>query len=188
MQTIKFLSRAELEGGLEIIRHTPTDAGTLTLIVRRPAVDVRETLDEGWLDPLCGLAGDSWSSRSNPRKRAGTAHTATQLTIMNTRAIALIAPDVSRWPLAGDQLYIEMDLSVTNLPPGSRIAIGEAVIVVTSEPHTGCRKFVQRFGLDAMKFVNSPVGRELNLRGVNARVLRAGRIRRGDLAQRIAPA
>ena len=187
MQTITLLSRAQLEAGLDIIRQTPKDAGTLTLIVRRPAVDVRETLDEGWLDPVSGLAGDSWSSRSSSRTHGGTAHPGMQLTIMNTRAIALIAPDVTRWPLAGDQLFIEIDLSAANLPPGSRLAIGEAVIEVTLEPHTGCGKFVKRFGLDAMKFINSPVGRALNVRGVNARVLQAGRIRRGDLAQRITP-
>lgn len=186
METITLLARAQLEAGLDIIRQTPKNAGTLTLIVRRPAVDVRETLDEGWLDPVCGLVGDSWPSRSSSRMPDGTAHPEMQLTIMNT-AIALIAPDVTRWPLAGDQLYIELDLSAANLPPGSRLAIGEAVVEVTPQPHTGCRKFVQRFGLDAMKFVNSPVGRALNLRGVNARVIQSGRIRRGEIAQRLAP-
>lgn len=123
METVKLLSRAELEAGLDIIRQTPKDAGKLTLIVRRPAVDVRETLDEAWLDPACGLVGDSWPSRSSSRMPDGAAHPEMQLTVMNTRAIALIAPDVTRWPLAGDQLFIEIDLSAANLPPGTRLVI-----------------------------------------------------------------
>jgi len=183
-ETVKLLSRAELDAGLDTIRQSPKDAGALALIVRRPGVDRRETPDQARLDPAYGLEGDSWQSRASSRTGNGTAHPEMQLTIMNTRAIALIAPDVSRWPLAGDQLFIELDLSRDNLPPGTRLAIGEAVVEVTSEPHTGCAKFVARFGLDAMKFVNSPIGRELNLRGVNARVVQAGRIRRGDIARR----
>jgi hypothetical protein len=175
------LSRSELEAGLEAIRHSPRDGGVLSLIVRRPAVNLRETKDEAELDPTCGLVGDTWRSRASSRAR--TADPDTQLTIMNSRAIGLIAPDVARWPLAGDQLFIELDLSAGNLPPGSRLAIGEAVVEVTRQAHTGCRKFVQRFGLEAMKFVNSPTGRELNLRGIYARVIQAGRIRRGDVAR-----
>jgi MOSC domain-containing protein YiiM len=104
---------------------------------------------------------------------------------MNARAIALIAHDTSRWALAGDQLYLDLDLSQQNLPPGTRLAIGAAILEVTSPPHTGCAKFVERFGLEAMKFVNSPVGRELCLRGINARVVESGSIRRGDLARKI---
>jgi MOSC domain-containing protein YiiM len=103
-----------------------------------------------------------------------------QINIMNARATALVAGSKDRWPLAGDQLYVDLDLSGANLPPGTRLAIGSAVLEVTSQPHTGCAKFVARFGLDAMKFVNSPVGRELNLRGINAKVVTAGTIRVGD--------
>jgi MOSC domain-containing protein YiiM len=183
MESVTLLSWSELEAGLETIRRSPKDAGELSLIVRRPAVDRRETLDEARLDPAMGLVGDRWGSKV-AAQRHGAVDPDTQLTIMNTRVMALIAPDVARWPLAGDQLFIELDVSRSNLPPGSRLAIGEAVVEVAQEPHTGCRKFVQRFGLDAMKFVNSPAGRELNLRGIYVRVVQAGRIRRGDFARR----
>jgi MOSC domain-containing protein YiiM len=104
---------------------------------------------------------------------------------MNARVIALIAQDEDRWPLAGDQLFVDLDLSKTNLPAGTRLALGSAVIEVTAEPHTGCRKFVDRFGLDAMQFVNSEAGRRLQLRGINAKVVQGGTIRVGDLVRKI---
>ena len=94
-----------------------------------------------------------------------------------------MAQDRSRWHLAGDQLYVDLDLSEANLPPGTRLSIGSAVIEVTAEPHTGCSKFVERFGLDAMKFVNSRERKDLHLRGINARVVRPGVLRVGDSDQ-----
>jgi MOSC domain-containing protein YiiM len=103
---------------------------------------------------------------------------------MNARAIALLAQDKSRWPLAGDQLFVDIDLSAANLPPGTKLAIGSAVIQITAEPHTGCRKFAARFGREAIKFVNSRVGKQLNLRGVNAKVVRPGAIKIGDVARK----
>lgn len=115
----------------------------------------------------------------------GSPHPDTQVTLMNSRAIALIAQEKDRWPLAGDQLYVEMDLSAENLPPGTQLAIGQAIVEVTAVPHTGCRQFVDRFGLDAMKFVNSPVGRQLNLRGINTRVVKPGAVRRGDIVRKV---
>jgi MOSC domain-containing protein YiiM len=110
-----------------------------------------------------------------------------QLNIMNSRAIALVAQDKDRWQLAGDQLFVDLDLSDANLPPGSRLVLGGAVIEVTDPPHTGCKKFTARFGLDAMKFVNSPVGTQLHLRGINAKVVQPGVIRVGDVAKIIQP-
>jgi len=99
---------------------------------------------------------------------------------MNARAAALVAGSRERWPLAGDQLYVDLDLGLANLPPGTRLYVGSAVIQVTAEPHRGCGKFSRRFGVDAMRWVNSAVGRELNLRGINARIVRPGTVRPGD--------
>jgi MOSC domain-containing protein YiiM len=181
---MKHLTTTELEAGLDTIRQSPKDEGVLELIVRRPQVGVREVLSEGELHCEQGLVGDTWSSRASTRTRDGSPHPDMQLNVMNARVIALLAQDKSRWQLAGDQLFIDMDLSETNLPPGTRLAIGTAVIEVTAEPHTGCQKFVTRFGVDAVKFVNSPVGRRLQLRGINARVVQTGRIRVGDVVKK----
>ena len=176
---------AELEAGLGEIRRSPRDEGVLELIVRRPQTDEREVLEEGELHAEEGLLGDSWRRRRSSRTADGSPHPDTQLNIMNSRAIALVARDRGRWPLAGDQLYIDLDLSDENLPPGTRLALGSAVIEVTAQPHTGCNKFVARFGLDAMKFVNSTVGKQLRLRGINARVVQPGVIRVGDAVRKI---
>jgi MOSC domain-containing protein YiiM len=164
----------ELEEGLEEIRRSPADAGTVELIVRRPRTDEREVLEEGLLDPAEGLVGDGWSRSSQAGKPD------TQLTLMNARAIALFARNRDRWQLAGDQLYIDLDLSEDNLPPGTRLALGTAVIEVTAEPHTGCSKFSGRFGKDALRFASTPEGRALRLRGMYARVAQAGTVRPGD--------
>jgi hypothetical protein len=180
----RHLTRAELDEGLSRIRSAPSDEGVLNLIVRRPAVDARELLQVGELDPVRGLVGDTWNVRRSRRTTDGTPHPEMQINIMGSRAVALVAQSLDRWALAGDQLYIDIDLSTRNLPAGTLLSIGSSVIEITAEPHTGCEKFVSRFGLDAMKFVNSPVGRELNLRGVNARVVRAGTIRVGDIARK----
>lgn len=182
---VKHLTTAELEAGLDEIRRSPKDEGTLELIVRRPRVDEREVLEEGELHPSDGLVGDSWKERGSSRTEDGSAHPEMQLNIMNARAISLVAQGRERWPLAGDQLYLDLDLSRENLPAGTLLAIGDALVEVTAPPHTGCKKFVARFGLEAMKFVNSGVGRELNLRGINARVIRRGVIRVGDTARKI---
>ena len=171
----------ELEAGLAEVRRAPKEEGVLRLIVRRPAIDEREVLDEGRLDLAQGLVGDTWSTRSSSRTADGSAHPDMQLNVMNARAIELMAGERSCWALAGDQLYVDLDLSAENLPPGTRLALGSAVIEVTAQPHTGCKKFAARFGMDAIKFVNSPVGRELRLRGLNARVVQGGVIRTGDV-------
>ncbi len=182
---MKHLTTAELEAGLEAIRQSPKDAGILRLIVRRPQEDEREVLPTGELDLMEGLIGDTWKTRGSSRTADGSSHPDMQLNIMNSRVAALVAQDDERWQLAGDQLYIDLDLSGENLPPGTRLAIGSAIIEVTAQPHTGCRKFVERFGLNAMKFVNSTIGKQLHLRGINAKVAQAGVIRAGDLAQKI---
>ena len=164
----------ELNGALDLIRRSPKDDGRVELIVCRPSVGDRKVLDEGRLDPAVGLSGDSWGTRE-PHPDAEI-----QITLMNSRAVAEIAQSRHRWPLAGDQLFVDLDLSLANLPPGTRLSIGDAVLRVSAEPHTGCRKFIARFGVDAQKFVNSIEGRTLNLRGINARVVTAGVVKPGD--------
>lgn len=148
--------------------------------MRRPRVNERELLTTAELDQAVGLVGDTWKDRRSKRTDDGSPHPDMQLNIMNARTVHLLAQDESRWQLAGDQLFVDLDLSGANLPPGTRLSLGTAIIEVTNQPHTGCEKFVDRFGLDAMKFVNSPVGRSLNMRGINARVLQSGTIRVGD--------
>jgi MOSC domain-containing protein YiiM len=177
------LALAELEAGLAHIRQSPKTEGALVLIVRRPEVDVREVLPEGELSLTEGLVGDNWRLRGSSRTGDGSAHPDMQLNLINARALALIAQDEERWQLAGDQLIV--DLSKENLPPGTQLALGTAIIEVTAQPHTGCNKFAARFGVDAAKWVNSPAGKELQLRGINARVVQPGKIRVGDAVTKI---
>ena len=183
--TITHLTTEELEAGLDRIRLSPKDEGVVELIVRRPNVDVREVLEEAEFSTTEGLIGDSWKLRRSSSTPDGSPNPQMQINIMNSRSVALVAQERERWPLAGDQLFIDMDLSKANLPAGSRISIGTAVLEVTAPPHTGCKKFVSRFGFEAMKFVNSEVGRELCLRGINAKVVQAGTIRVGQVVRKI---
>ncbi|HEX6044805.1 MAG TPA: hypothetical protein VFZ22_09985 [Pyrinomonadaceae bacterium] len=182
---VKHLTMQELEAALDHLRDAPKNDGVIELIVRRPQTDHREILEEAELDPVKGLVGDNWSVRPSSRTPDNSPHPEMQINIMNSRVTALVAQAKDRWPLAGDQLYIDMDLSKENLPGGTRIAIGDAVLEVSPLPHTGCHKFVARFGVEAMKFVNSPVGRELCLRGINARIIQGGVIRVGDRATKM---
>ncbi|MCI0771747.1 MAG: MOSC domain-containing protein [Chloroflexi bacterium] len=175
----------ELEAGLDEIKRTPRDEGILHMIVRRPATEEREVLEEAQLDLTDGLVGDNWGARGSSRTSDGSSHPDMQLTIMNTRVIDLIARDKERWHLAGDQLFIDIDLSLDNMPPGTRFSLGSAVIEATDQPHTGCKKFVARFGVDALKFLNSIAGKELQLRGINARVVQSGVVRVGDVARKV---
>ncbi len=170
------LTTPELEAGLDEIRRSPKDNGVLAQIVRRPAVEERERVTEGVLNPAEGLAGDYWRLRTAD----SATKPETQLTLMNSRCVSLLAQDEDRWQLAGDQLYVDLDLSEENLPPGTRLAIGEAVIEVTHIPHNGCSKFIARFGAEAKAFVNSPVGKQLHLRGIYAKVITPGKICEGD--------
>ncbi len=179
------LTMTELEEGMEYLRQSPRDEGALKMIVRRPNVDEREIVEECELDLQQGLTGDSWKDRGSSHTADGSANVDAQLTIMNARVIALLARDEARWPLAGDQLYIDMDLSDDNIPPGTRLALGSAVIEVSAQPHSGCKKFSSRFGMDAIKSVNSPEGKQLHLRGINTKVIQAGTIRVGDTLKKI---
>lgn len=182
---VTHLTMEALEVGVAAVYQSPKDDGVLQLIVRRPQTEEREILEEGTLDLVEGLVGDNWRTRGSSRTVDGSAHPDMQLNIMNSRMIELVAQDKGRWHLAGDQLFLDLDLSEENLPPGTRLALGSAIIEVTAEPHTGCKKFVARFGADAMKFVNSPVGKQLRLRGLNAKVVQPGIIRLGDRAKKL---
>lgn len=183
--TVKHLTLQELEAALDHLRGTPKDNGIVHLIVRRPEVDQREVIEEAELDPVKGLLGDNWLVRGSKKTPDGSAHPEMQINIMNSRVTALVAQELERWPLAGDQLYIDMDLGHENLPPGSHLAIGSAVLEVSALPHTGCKKFVSRFGAEAMQFVNSPLGKELCLRGINAKIIQGGTIKVGQTARKI---
>jgi MOSC domain-containing protein YiiM len=178
----------EFVAALDTLRASPLDHGAVELIVRRPAVDERELLDEAELSTDAGVVGDTWRDRGSRQTPDGSAETNRQLTIMNARAIALFAgEDRTRWAEAGDQLFVDINLSDDNLPPGTCMQLGTAVIEVTAEPHNGCAKFAARFGQDAARFVNSPAGKELHLRGINARVVQAGTVAHGDVATKITP-
>ena len=175
----------EFDAGLAHVLDAPADDGELRLIVRRPCEDERETLDEGVLDIESGLQGDNWAVRGNPRSEDGRANILAQLTVMNSRVLEVLAGPVDLWPLAGDQLCVDLDLSEDNLPAGTRLAVGEALIEVTAKPHTGCAKFIARYGLAAQRWVNSRAGRELRLRGINTRVVKPGTIRVGDRVKKV---
>ena len=181
---IRHLTMAQLEAGLEKIRQSPRSAGELKMIVRRPDAGIREELETGELDVGSGLVGDTWRTRRSRLTPDGSPHRDTQLNVMNARVAALVAQDERRWSLAGDQLFVDLDLSEANLPAGTRLSLGSAVIEVTPQPHTGCGKFVERFGPASVKFVNSPIGLALHLRGVNAKVVAAGRICVGDAVRK----
>jgi hypothetical protein len=172
------LDLAALEAGLDHIRQSPTGEGTVEIIIRRPADNEREELAEARIDEAGGVVGDVWSTESGDIEA--------QVTIMNVRATALVAQSRDRWTLAGDQIYVDFDLSVEHAPPGTRLAVGTAVLEVSEKPHKGCKKFAARFGLEALRFVNSKAGRALNLRGINTRVIRGGVVRPGDPIRKLA--
>jgi MOSC domain-containing protein YiiM len=166
------------------VRAAPRDAGRLELIALRPAVDQRELVEAAELDTTLGVVGDSWFERGSSRTPDGGRNPESQVTLISTRVLRAIEQDTDRWPLAGDQLYVDFDLSIEALPPGSRLAIGSALLEVSEQPHTGCAKFSARFGSDALRWINSPVGRGLRMRGMNARVVRGGTVRAGDAVRR----
>ena len=182
---MEHLSTAALEAGLGHVRDSPPAGGTVELIVCRPSADERAVLAEGWLGVDAGLAGDTWRARGSTRTADGSALLDQQLTVMNSRAALLVAQDPDRRMLAGDQLYVDLDISVANLPAGTRLAVGSAVIEVTAQPHLGCVKFSARFGREAWRFVNSRTGRALRLRGLNARIVVSGAVRTHDVVLKL---
>ena len=182
---MRFLDAHALEEGLPDILASPKDEGVVTMIVRRPDTGEREVVDSGELDVAQGLVGDNWRSRGSGMTDDGAAHPQMQLNLMNSRVIALVAGTEDRWALAGDQFFVDLDLAKENLPAGTRLAMGSAIVEVTAVPHLGCKKFVARFGMEAMKFVNSRRGKKLCLRGINAKVVQSGRVSTGDTIRRV---
>lgn len=180
------LTADELEAGLAGVLASPRDNGTLEMIVQRPEVDERNVVERGKLDTELGLIGDNWLARGSSRTADGRGHPEMQLNVMNWRFARLIAGGLERVPRAGDQLYVDLYLGGENLPPGTRLSIGSAVIEVTAVPHLGCKKFVDRFGIEAMKFANSEAGRKHNLRGINARVIVNGDVSVKDVVRKTA--
>jgi hypothetical protein len=177
-----------LDAAVDLIRQSPSSEGRIELIVRRPAVGAREVLQQAQLTIEGGLAGDNWSKRWSGKEEELQRHQDMQINLMNSRVIDVIAGgDQSLWPLAGDQFFVDFDLSINNLPAGTKLQVGEAVLEVTAEPHLGCRKFKQRFGKDAVMFVNSDEAKLLNLRGINARVISPGVVTHGGVISKLAP-
>jgi hypothetical protein len=174
----------DFEPYLADVRAAPRDVGRLDRIARRPAVDQRELVNVAELDTTFGMIGDGWFERGSSRTPDGRANPDSQVTLINVRVLRAIERDADRWPLAGDQLYVDFDLSVETLPPGSRLSIGSVLLEVSEQPHTGCAKFSARFGSDALRWINSPVGRELRMRGMNTRVVQGGTVRTGDAVRR----
>jgi MOSC domain-containing protein YiiM len=182
---IKHRSAANLEAGLDEIRKSPKYASFLDLIVSRPEEDARETMELADLHVDIGLVGDTWQDRPSIRSGDGKAHPDMQITLMNSRVANLVAQSKDRWPLAGDQLFVDLDLSKANVPPGTRISVGSAILEATDQPHTGCHKFAARFGAEALKWISTPTGRELQLRGINLKVVQSGEIRPGDAVKKL---
>jgi hypothetical protein len=163
-----------------IVAASPRDPGFVRALVLRPERERRLVVEEAVLDVAQGVIGDNWLARGSKSTQDGRANPESQLTLMSTRVLAAIEPDASRWPLAGDQLLVDFDLSIAFLPAGSRLWVGEAELVVTETPHTGCAKLSARFGSDALRWINGPVGRDGRYRGANARVIRGGIVRLCD--------
>jgi MOSC domain-containing protein YiiM len=172
-----YVEADQLEAGLTHVLDSPPDHGTVELVVRRPSEGEREVLDEGMLD-FPGLVGDRHTLRENT-------HAGTEVTLMNARVIDLVAGDRERWALAGDQLYVDLDLTTRNLPVGTRLQVGDATLEVSDVPHTGCAKFTARFGSAATRFINAKHNRELRLRGMNTRVVVPGTVRPGDTIRKL---
>ena len=182
----KHLTRAELQAGLSHILESPGDDGVLEAIVVRPVSGERLDVESCEISLAGGVHGDHWAKGCWMSKEEGRPDPDVQICIMNARCLALVAGERARWPLAGDNLIVDLDLSPENLAPGQRLRIGDATIEITAVPHTGCKAFAERYGQSAVVFVNGPRGRALRLRGVYARVVADGRITVGDRVVKVA--
>jgi MOSC domain-containing protein YiiM len=183
--TPKHLSGEQLNLGLDFILQSPSDQGELKMIVIRPSTDLRQSLQQCELSPERGVHGDNWADGCWLSLPDGRPHPDVQVAIMNSRAIELIAQEPERWELAGDNLLIDLDLSDENLPTGQRLAVGTVVLEITAQAHNGCKKFAERFGKDAVRFVNSKEGKRRHLRGIYAKVVQAGVVHVGDQVTKV---
>jgi MOSC domain-containing protein YiiM len=179
------LSLDELRQGLDEIRQSPKDRGILKAIVIRPETDARVSLQRCEVSPDGGVHGDNWAKGCWMSLPDGRPHPDVQVAIMNARTIALIAKEEARWPLAGDNLLVDLDLSEGNLPPGTRLSVGSALLEITDVPHKGCKKFAERFGVDATRFVNARDNLRLHLRGIYARIVEPGVVAVGDTVAKL---
>ena len=170
---------------LEHIQQSPKDSGRVELIVRRPTTEEREIISHGRLITSAGLEGDNWFARGSTSMPVGSANPEAEITLMNTRVIQALTQDGTRWAVAGDQFFVDFDLSEENLPAGSRLAIGSAIVEVSSLPHNGCKKFSARFGVDALKFISMAENKPLRMRGINAKIIQAGEVKQGDLIRKV---
>lgn len=182
---LKQITISELELGLKEIKSSPKDNGVLEMIVRRPEIERREIINSGEINLINGLEGDNWKTRGSSSTPDKSANPEAQITLMNSHVIQLLAGDKENWQWAGDQLYVDMDLSIDNLPPHSQIQIGSAILEISAKPHTGCKKFSARFGIEALEFISTPLGKSLRMRGVNAKVIQAGQIKVGDVVKKV---
>jgi MOSC domain-containing protein YiiM len=180
-----YLTGAELNQGLEHIQNSPNDDGILQMIVIRPATNERVALEKCPISSKFGVHGDNWAIKCWKTLPDGSPHPEVQIAITNSRCIALLARDKSRMPLAGDNLYVDLNLSDDNLRAGQKLAIGSAIIEITAHAHNGCAKFKARYGPDAVQFVNSPIGKKLHLRGIYAKVVQDGVVQVGDRIMKV---
>jgi hypothetical protein len=180
-----YVTKEALESTIVELGRSPQDNGTIEMIITRPAIGERVLVDRGELTKADGLVGDTWLVRGSKATDDGSAHPDMQITLMNSRVLQSISPDRSRWPLAGDQLIVDFDLSHENLPTGQRIAIGRTILEITEVPHNGCAKFTERFGHDAIRFINGEEGRANRRRGIYAKVVQEGTISVGDVIKKI---
>lgn len=179
------LSIQQLTDGLPDIQASPKDEGRLEMIVRRPGAEEREVIEQGRLNLTNGLGGDNWLSRGSASTPDGSADPEAQITIMNARVIQLLTRYQEHWQWAGDQFFVDLDLSVENLPSGTQLAIGSTVVEVSAKPHNGCKKISERFGVDALKFISAPENKHMRMHGINARVVQEGEFKTGDKVRKL---
>lgn len=184
---LKQLPITELELGIDEIKESPKDNGLIEMIVRRPETETREIINSCEISLVNGLEGDNWKARGSSSTPDNSADPEAQITLMNSRVIQLLSGDKENWQWAGDQFFVDMDLGIENLPPHSRIQIGSVILEISATPHTGCKKFSGRFGVEALAFISTPLGKSLRMRGVNAKVIQAGQIKVGDVIRKVSP-